>query len=56
VDFVHSYTPADADLIPTGEIAPLKGTPMDFQQATRIGERFPQLNQKLTATITTTFW
>ncbi len=42
-----SYTPADADLIPTGEIAPLKGTPMDFQQATRIGERFPQLNQKL---------
>ena len=42
-----SYTPADADLIPTGEIAPLKGTPMDFQQPTRIGERFTQLNPKL---------
>lgn len=42
-----SYTPTDADLIPTGEIAPLKGTSMDFQQPTRIGERFPQLNPKL---------
>jgi aldose 1-epimerase len=42
-----SYTPADADLIPTGEIAPLKGTPMDFQQPTRIGERIGQLNPKL---------
>jgi aldose 1-epimerase len=42
-----SYTSADTDLIPTGEIAPLKGTPMDFQQPTRIGERFPQLNPKL---------
>ena len=43
----NSHTPADADLIPTGEVAPLKGTPMDFQQPTRIGERFPQLNPKL---------
>jgi aldose 1-epimerase len=42
-----SYTPADAALIPTGELAPLKGTPMDFQQPTRIGERIPQLNPKL---------
>jgi aldose 1-epimerase len=41
------YTPADADLIPTGEIAPLKGTPMDFQQPTRIGERIEQLKPKL---------
>lgn len=41
------YTPADAGLIPTGEIAPLLGTPMDFQQPTRIGERFQQLNPKL---------
>ena len=42
-----SYTPADGDLIPTGEIAPLKGTPMDFQQPTRIGERIEQLKPKL---------
>jgi aldose 1-epimerase len=42
-----SYTPADADLIPTGEIASLKGTPMDFQQPTRIGERIEQLKPKL---------
>jgi aldose 1-epimerase len=41
------YTPADADLIPTGEIAPLKGTPMDFSQATRIGSRIDQLKPKL---------
>jgi len=43
----ETYTPSDAALIPTGEIAPLKGTPMDFSQPTRIGERFPQLNPKL---------
>src|SRR4029077_8355684 len=43
----QSYTPSDADLIPTGKIAPLKGTPMDFNQPTRIGERFSQLNPKL---------
>ncbi|MGN6385778.1 MAG: galactose-1-epimerase [Verrucomicrobiota bacterium] len=42
-----SYTPADDDLIPTGEIAPLAGTPMDFQKPTRIGERFGKLNPKL---------
>ncbi len=25
-----SYTPSDATLVPTGEIKPVKGTPMDF--------------------------
>lgn len=39
----EKYTPSDADLIPTGEILPLKGTPMDFSQPTRIGERISQL-------------
>ncbi len=39
----ESYTPADSHLIPTGEILPLKGTPMDFQQPTRIGDRIEQL-------------
>ena len=38
-----SYTPARADSIPTGEILPLKGTLMDFNQPTRIGDRIEQL-------------
>jgi aldose 1-epimerase len=43
----RSYTPTDADLIPTGEILPLKGTPMDFNQPTRIGDRIQQLPPKM---------
>lgn len=42
-----SYTPGDADLIPTGEILPLKGTPMDFSRPTRIGDRIEQLKPRL---------
>ena len=34
-----SYTPVDETLIPTGEIAPVAGTPFDFTQPTAIGER-----------------
>jgi aldose 1-epimerase len=33
------FTPVKADLIPTGKIAPVKGTPMDFTTPTVIGER-----------------
>lgn len=33
------YLPTNAGLIPTGEIAPVTGTPMDFTTATAIGER-----------------
>jgi aldose 1-epimerase len=33
------YTPVDKGLIPTGAITPVKGTPMDFTQATAIGAR-----------------
>jgi aldose 1-epimerase len=33
------YTPVDATLIPTGEIAPVAGTPLDFTTATPIGKR-----------------
>jgi aldose 1-epimerase len=33
------YTPVDEGLIPTGEIAPVEGTPMDFTEPTPIGER-----------------
>ncbi len=37
------YTPTNDELIPTGEILPLKGTPLDFSEPTRIGDRIPQL-------------
>jgi aldose 1-epimerase len=33
------YTPVDERLIPTGEIAPVEGTPLDFRKLTRIGAR-----------------
>jgi aldose 1-epimerase len=33
------FTPVRKDLIPTGEIASVEGTPMDFRNPTRIGER-----------------
>ena len=33
------YTPVDETLIPTGEIAPVAGTPFDFRKATPIGAR-----------------
>lgn len=35
----ENYTPSDAANIPTGEIVPVAGTPMDFRTATPIGER-----------------
>jgi aldose 1-epimerase len=34
----QSYTVFDKGLIPTGEIAPVAGTPLDFTKAKRIGE------------------
>ncbi len=34
-----SFTPTDAGLIPTGEIASVEGTPLDFRTPVRIGER-----------------
>ncbi len=34
-----NYLPIDAGLIPTGEIAPVAGTPLDFTRPTVIGER-----------------
>ena len=33
------YTPVDGGLIPTGEIASVEGTPMDFRAPTAIGVR-----------------
>jgi aldose 1-epimerase len=44
----HRYTVADDQLIPTGEIAPVKGTPLDFTTPTSIGARIETLQPKLT--------
>ncbi len=41
------YTLADDALIPTGEIATVKGTPLDFSKPLPIGERIEQLKPKL---------
>jgi aldose 1-epimerase len=42
----NRYTPTDETLIPTGEIASVKGTPYDFTVPARIGSRFDQLTKK----------
>jgi aldose 1-epimerase len=41
------YTPVDETLIPTGEIAPVDGTPFDFRQSTTIGKRLEENNEQL---------
>ena len=37
------FTPSDETSIPTGQIAPVKDTPLDFTTATAIGERIEQI-------------
>lgn len=41
--FADRYTPVSSTLIPTGGIAPVKGTALDFTQPTSIGARIQQL-------------
>ncbi|MHB1794078.1 MAG: aldose epimerase family protein [Acidobacteriaceae bacterium] len=41
------YTPVNAGLIPTGELAPVAGTPFDFRTPTAIGKRIDQDNEQL---------
>jgi aldose 1-epimerase len=45
--YADRYLPTDAGLIPTGEIAAVAGTPLDFTRATpigrRVGDHFPAL-------------
>lgn len=41
------FTPVDSGLIPTGELRPVEGTPFDFRQARRIGERIEQKDEQL---------
>ncbi len=40
----ESYTPVDKHMIPTGEILPVRNTPLDFSQPKKIGERIDALN------------
>lgn len=42
------YTPADAELIPTGEIASVNKTPLDFTKPTAIGARMERLKPQMT--------
>jgi len=43
----NTYTPVDAGLIPTGELAPVEGTPFDFRSPYTIGERIGEDNVQL---------
>jgi len=43
----ENYTPAGATLIPTGEIAPVAGTPFDFTEAKGIGKDINADNEQL---------
>ncbi len=45
--FSDKYTPVSATLIPTGELAPVAGTPFDFRKATTIGARIHDDNAQL---------
>jgi aldose 1-epimerase len=39
-----SFTPVSNDLIPTGEIKAVEGTPMDFRQGKKIGSEIGEIN------------
>jgi len=41
------YTPVDANLIPSGELAPVEGTPFDFRKLTTVGGRINDNNEQL---------
>lgn len=41
------YTPVNGKLIPTGELAPVAGTPMDFTQPTAIGQHIKAAHPQL---------
>lgn len=45
--FADQYTPSDDKLIPTGQLAPVKGTPIDFTSPRRVGDAlssdFPEI-------------
>ena len=41
------YTPVDAGLIPTGELAPVAGTPLDFRKPEVIGARINDTHEQI---------
>lgn len=41
-----NYVPVNDTLIPTGEIAPVVGTPLDFRSPRKIGERIGEITEK----------
>ncbi|MFE5889105.1 aldose epimerase family protein [Streptomyces sp. NPDC002285] len=41
------YTPVDSGLIPTGQLAPVAGTPFDFRRTKAIGEDLREAHQQL---------
>jgi aldose 1-epimerase len=41
------FTPVDKNLIPTGELRPVKGTPFDFTTSTKIGSRIDDNYEQL---------
>jgi aldose 1-epimerase len=45
--YASRYTPIDSGLIPTGELAPVKGTPFDFLTAHKVGERIGASDEQL---------
>lgn len=45
--FASRYTPVDSTLIPTGELAPVAGTPFDFTSPAKIGDRVEAVDQQL---------
>ncbi|HAQ64319.1 MAG TPA: galactose-1-epimerase [Bacteroidales bacterium] len=47
--YASHFTPIDEGLIPTGELAPVEGTPFDFTKGRRIGERIDETNSQLAA-------
>jgi aldose 1-epimerase len=43
------YLPVDAAIVPTGEVAPVRGTPLDFTRLTPIGSRVREPSDQLVA-------
>lgn len=43
------FTPTDKNLIPTGELRPVDGTPFDFRKPTRVGARINDDNDQMKA-------
>jgi aldose 1-epimerase len=45
--YANSYTPTDAEQIPTGRIVPVAGTPFDFRKPMMIGTHIHDANEQL---------